>query len=269
MRKKNRDGLDMASLDELIDELTAEAGGEDERIRAFQQACEDNVSMPCEASVIGEPVSVIEFDYDGNQRRGLTARCRRVDGSEYVVAASEVVISPRTEGARYLAAYRKWMGLAPYPPEATPARGKPRRQTDAADLDLRGPVELAALSVKQTAARCRLLGSERIVTLRASRLWAVFPGEIVVVKPSKQWSYAGHLYLSGAIESTRLSVTALGLVPLRLEDRGPWEPRDHYWGEEGEPIEEWPGRSSPAARGRSSKWSRCCLGRTPRIRFPI
>src|ERR1017187_2580448 len=44
-----------------------------------------------------------------------------------------------------------------------------------------GGNELAVLSVKQKAARCRLLGSDGIVTLRASRLWDVVPGEIAVV----------------------------------------------------------------------------------------
>jgi len=34
-------------------------------------------------------------------------------------------------------------------------------------------------------------------------------------------------------------VAALGLEPLRLEDHGLWTPDEHYWGEEGEPIEEW------------------------------
>jgi hypothetical protein len=65
------------------------------------------------------------------------------------------------------------------------------------------------------------------------------PGEIVTVKPRKQWRYAGHPYLSGEIESTRLDVRALGLVPLGLEHMGIWDPREHYWGEEDEPIEEW------------------------------
>jgi hypothetical protein len=106
MKLVNRDGLDLASLDELIAEITAEAAGDDERFRAFQQACKANVALPREAFVIGEPVSLIGFDYHGNQRRGLTASCRRADGSEYAVAASEVVISPRAEGARYLGAYR-------------------------------------------------------------------------------------------------------------------------------------------------------------------
>jgi tetratricopeptide (TPR) repeat protein len=240
VKKVPRHGLDPASLDELIDELTAEAGGDDERILAFQQACKANIVMPCEAFVIGEPVSLIGFDYDGSQRRGLTVTCRRADGSEYVVAASEVVISPRTEGARYLGAYRKWMGLAAFPPEeAAPLRNIPRRARAAAALDLRGPVELAVLSVKQKAARCRLLGTEREITLRATGLWDVVPGEIAVVKPRKQWSYAGHPYLSGEIESVKLDVAALGLTPLRLEDRGMWDPAGHYWGEEDEPIEDW------------------------------
>jgi hypothetical protein len=240
MKKVHRHGLDPASLDELIDELTADAGGEDDRFWAFQQACQSHLPLPCEASIIGEPVSLIGFDYDGNRRRGLIATCRRVDGSEHDVAASEVGISPRTEGARYLGAYRKWMGLPAFPPEeAAPPRSIPRRARAAANLDLRGPIELAVLSVKQKAARCRLLGTDGEITLRATGIWDVVPGEIAVVKPSKQWSYAGHPYLTGEIESTRLDVAALGLTPLRLEDRGMWDPAGHYWGEEGEPIEDW------------------------------
>ena len=240
MTKGNRDSLGWTSLEQLIDELTAEAGGDDERISSFQQACEANIALPCEASVIGEPVTVTEFGFDGNQRRGLTATCRRADGSVYVVAASEVVISPRAKGARYLAAYRQWMGLTPFSAEvAAPRRGGPRRRTAAAALDLHNRDELIVLSVKRTAARCRLLGSDQIVTLRAGRLWQVVPGEIAVVKPHKQWRYAGHVHLSGEIESTRLDVAALGLIPLKLEEQGLWQPGEHYWGEEGEPIEEW------------------------------
>jgi hypothetical protein len=185
-------------------------------------------------------VSVVAFEYDGNERRGLTARCRRDDGSEHVVAAPEVVLPARTSAARHLAAYRKWLGLEPFTREvAPPSRRKRQHKVTAADLDLSGPVELVVLSVKENAARCRLLGSDRVITLRASRLWDVVPGEIAVVKPRKQWSYAGHPYLSGEIESTRLDVAALDLVPLKLEDQGTWTPDEHYWGEEDEPIEEW------------------------------
>lgn len=61
------------------------------------------------------------------------------------------------------------------------------------------------------------MGSDRVITLRARRLWDIVPGEI----------------------ESRIDVDALGLVPLKLEDRGPWTPQEHYWGESDEPIEEW------------------------------
>jgi len=123
----------------------------------------------------------------------------------------------------------------------TPAPGHDKQQPKATadDLDLSGPVELVALSVKERVARCRLLGSNRLITLRPNRLWGVVPGEIVTVKPRKQLGYAGHPYLSGEIESTRLDAAALRLAPLRLNDMGLWDPKKHYWGEEGEPVEEW------------------------------
>jgi tetratricopeptide (TPR) repeat protein len=241
MKKKlDSDDPGVANLDQLIEEITVDTHGDDKQLWAFRQAFEDSISVPCDGFVIGEPVSVVAFEYDGNERRGLTARCRRDDGSEHVVAASEVVLPARTSAARLLAAYRKWLGIEPFPREvAPPSRRKRQHKVTAADLDLSGPVELVVLSIKENAARCRLLGSESVITLRASRLWDVVPGEIAVVKPRKQWSYAGHPYLSGEIESARLDAAALGLVPLTLEDQGTWTPDEHYWGEEDEPIEEW------------------------------
>jgi hypothetical protein len=233
MKKSKR--LDPGSLNDLIDELTAEAGSDDEQIWNFQQALQKHIWLPCEGFVIGEPVSVIAFEYDGNQRRAVTATCRCADGRQYEVAASEVVIPPSLPGADYLAAYRQWMGLDPYP--TTGGRDMCRR--DAASIDLHQPVELVVLSVKQKGARCRLLGGDRIFTLRASRLWHVVPGEIAVVRPRKQWTYAGGSYLSGVIESTRIEASALGLVPLKLEDQGTWNPSEQYWGEDGELIDEW------------------------------
>jgi len=240
MSRAGRDDGNLAGLDELLGKITVDAHGDDETLWAFRQAFEDDVTLPADGFVIGEPVSVTEIDYDGNERRGLTARCRREDGSEHVVAASDVVFPQGSSGARHVAAYRRWLRLDPYPHETSgTTRRKRQHKATAEDLDLSGPVELIALSVKERAARCRLFSSDRTITLRASRLWNVVPGEIVTVKPRKQWSYAGHPYLSGEIESTRLDIRALGLVPLRLEDMGTWDPKGHYWGEENEPIEEW------------------------------
>ncbi len=64
-------------LGRLIEEIVTDAYGDDEQLWAFHSALEDGIELPCDAFVIGEPVSVVEFDYDGNLRRGLVARRRR------------------------------------------------------------------------------------------------------------------------------------------------------------------------------------------------
>jgi hypothetical protein len=234
-----RGGRGSADVDQLLDEILVDAYGDDEQLWAFRQAFEDNVTVPCDGFVVGEPVSVVRFDYDGNTRRGLTARCRRADGSEHVVVAADVLLPEAEAGSRYVAAYRKWLGLQPVPTSAAAPARKRQHKATASDVDVAGPVELVVLSVKDSAARCRLLGSERVLTLRATRLWKVVPAEIIVVQPRRHWSYAGHPYLSGEIVSSRLDVGALRLVPLVLQDEGMWDPAEEYWGEEGEPIAVW------------------------------
>ena len=102
--------------------------------------------------------------------------------------------------------------------------------SDAVSLDL------VVASVKQTAARCRILPSQEPITLRASGLWRVVPGEIVTVHARKRWTYAKHAYLSGDITAIRMDVPALGLTPLRLEEHGVWDPNEEYWGEPDEPL---------------------------------
>ena len=235
-----KEAKDLEALGRLIEEITVDAYGDDEQLWAFRQAFEDDVTLPADGFVIGEPVSVIAVDYDGNERRGLTANCRREGGSEYVIAVSEVVLPQASAGARYIAAYRRWLNVDPYPAETKKPFRRGRQHKAAEDeIDLNKSVELVTLSVKERAARCRLLGSERVITLRTSRLWELVPGAIATVKPVKQWRYGGHPYLSGEIQSTRIDIQALGLVPLGLEEMGMWDPREEYWGEEDEPIEEW------------------------------
>ncbi len=104
--------MDRYNLEELIEEITVDAYGEDEQLWAFLQAFEDNLTVPCDGFVIGEPVSVIAFDYDGNERRGLRAQCRRPDAAQHVVAACDVVLPRQSNGALYIGAYRTWLGLA-------------------------------------------------------------------------------------------------------------------------------------------------------------
>jgi hypothetical protein len=140
------------------------------------------------------------------------------------------------------------MGLEPYPP----IERHPGEKTAPASIDLSGKVELVVLSVAKKAARCRILGSNSTITLRAGRLWEAVPGEIATVRPRKQWNYARGTYLSGVIESTRIDATALGLVPLKLEDRRLWNPNEPL-GEEESRSRSGPSRYWPGAR--SSRWS--------------
>jgi hypothetical protein len=148
----------LASLDDLIQQIIGRAQGDDEKLRAFERTLEDHVAVPCDGFVIGEPISLVGFGYDGHPRRGLTATCRRRDGTTHVVAACDVVLPPRSDGGRYLAAYRRWLGLEPDPAEPA-VHTSPRRQhkATAIDIDLTRPVELVALSVKARAARCQIL----------------------------------------------------------------------------------------------------------------
>ncbi len=226
-------------IEALLEEILVDAYGDDEQLWAFRQAFEDEVSLPADAFVIGEPVSVVTIDYDGNTRRGLTATCRREDGTKHTMAASDAIFPESSTGARYIAAYRRWLGLDPFPPAAVAPKRSRRHKATEEDLEASGPVELVALAIRQTAARCRILGSGREITVRSRDIWDVVPGEIVTVRARKGWRYAGHPYLSGDNEGRRLDIEALGLLPLRLEEQGMWDPAEEYWGEEGEPLEEW------------------------------
>jgi hypothetical protein len=143
--------MNLTELDALIDEIIVDAYCEDEQLCAFCQALEDALPLPADGFVIGEPVSVIAFDYDGNEHRGLTARCRREDGSEHVVAAVEVGFPANTNLSNYLAAYRKWVSLDPYPDGAGAPTRRKRPKAKIIDLDLTSPIELVVISVKEKA----------------------------------------------------------------------------------------------------------------------
>jgi hypothetical protein len=239
MATKGGRGKDSPELGGLIDEIIADAYGDDEQLWAFRQAFGDNVVLPAEAFVVGEPVTVMTIDYDGNKRRGLTARCRREEGAEQVIAACDLIFPEGSAVARYLAAYRTWLGIDPYPQGSlSPMHRRPQKATED-DIDMTQDIELIAVAVKGNAVSCRIPGKDRVITIRPAGLWDVAPGEIITVAPRKQWRYGGHPYLSGEIKAWRLDISALGLTPLKLEERGMWDPKDHYWGEPGEPIEEW------------------------------
>lgn len=219
-------------LDDLVDGIVVDAYNDDEQLTAFDTVIGDEVALPADASVVGEPVTVIKIDYDGNERRGLTARCRREDGSEYVVAACDLVFPEGSKGSDYIAAYRRWLGIDPYP--KVPSRKKPKAKKE--DLVVGKKADLVALAVKGNAVSCRIVGTDRVLTFRPASFFEGVPGEIITVIPNKIWQYAGHPYVSGEITAWRTDIPGLGLTPLTIEEQGMWDPTKQYWGE---PIEPW------------------------------
>jgi hypothetical protein len=228
--------------DELLEQILVDAYGEDEQLWAFRQSIEDDVPLPLEGAVIGEAVRVIKIDYHGNPQRGLLATCERPDGKTYQVALADVQFPDDSPATPYVRAYRQWLGASPTPkPRQSEARRGTRSSKAAVgEIDLTKPVELVVLGTKrQESTRCRLVGSDKELTLRSAAVWKVAPGEIITVEPRKHWTYARHPYLSGDITDTRIDVPALGLVPLRLTEMRMWDPSEEYWGEESEPLEDW------------------------------
>ena len=71
MDLKNSIDKDIAAIDELIEEITTDAYGDDEQLWAFRQMIEDEVDLPADGFIIDEPVKIIKIDYAGNEGPGL------------------------------------------------------------------------------------------------------------------------------------------------------------------------------------------------------
>jgi len=99
-------------LDELMVQIIADYRTTDDRLSAFLQVFLDEVTLPIEATLLGMPVEVTEFDYfdDG---RGLVARCHRPGADQYLTLA-DLVFVPQSVVAWIHAAYRQWLGMKPH-----------------------------------------------------------------------------------------------------------------------------------------------------------
>lgn len=113
-------------LDALIDEVIVDAYGEDEQLGAFQQAFEETARFPVPVSVVGTVVEMIAVEYEGDERRGLEAVCRRDGGTHLVSLVDVVPAGPVSmDTARLLAAYRRWWGAEPLPAGPPESEGRP------------------------------------------------------------------------------------------------------------------------------------------------
>lgn len=235
-QKKSRN---RAGLKAPFARFIAGAKTEDQQLRALEVAARVEVALPAEAFVVGEPVIATEVAYGGHPRAGLTLRCER-GARRFSVGLADVAFPPGSPGARFVAAYRAWLGLGELEPAEHVAGPIPaaRPKAETTDLVVGEPVELVVLACKRNALRCRVLGTSREVTLRAAVRDEV-PGAIITVTLTRQWTHARHPYVTGDITGMRFDVVSLGLSPLALLPQGEWAPEDEYWGEPGDPIEAW------------------------------
>jgi len=102
------------SLARLIEEITVDAYDTDEQMSGFLQVFQDEVAVPVAATVLGVAVEVTGFDLEGDERRGLVARCRRQETDD-VLSLADVHFGPNTVAGWLHAAYRTWLCLPPFP----------------------------------------------------------------------------------------------------------------------------------------------------------
>jgi hypothetical protein len=86
----------------------------DEVFDGFACYFTDEIGLPRSGLVIGEDVQVVDVLFDGDERRGLSARCVR-NGESHDVALLDVVFAPGSDESPAVAAYRQWLELDPWP----------------------------------------------------------------------------------------------------------------------------------------------------------
>jgi hypothetical protein len=104
------------SIEDLIEDVTVDAYGPDEQLWAFRQVFADTARFPFAGQVVGVDVEVETVDYEGDDRRGLLAVCRR-DGQRHTVSLLDVTLKQPIdpEMAQLMQAYRRWAGADPQP----------------------------------------------------------------------------------------------------------------------------------------------------------
>lgn len=101
-------------IDALVERVVVDAYGDDEQLWSFRQWFEDTTTFPFQATVVGAEVQIVDIDYDGDERRGLVARCTR-DGREHSVSLLDVAPAAciPVDAATLLVAYRRWANADP------------------------------------------------------------------------------------------------------------------------------------------------------------
>ncbi|MGW7006274.1 hypothetical protein ACWGCW_26525 [Streptomyces sp. NPDC054933] len=95
--------------------VLTDAYGEHEEAVAWETVLEDVIGVPVQAELLGETVTVSRIG-ESSGRLEVIARCSRDGGSGGgEVALADLTFPPQTEAAWLHAAYRRYLGLKPFP----------------------------------------------------------------------------------------------------------------------------------------------------------
>lgn len=108
MAKRRKTITDPERLQELIEEATVDAYGEDEQHSGFVTMIQDNVVCPFKAKVIGENVEVTGLDWP-DSGYGVKVMCRHKGKTYPIDIASLEWTDALPEGFEWIEAYFEWL----------------------------------------------------------------------------------------------------------------------------------------------------------------
>lgn len=96
-------------VQDMLERVLIDAYGDYEQLSSFETILGNEGRFPFPATVVGVPVEVMGVEFDGDERRGLVAVCRR-DGTDHRVSLLDVEpAGPLTVPTRLLLdAHRRW-----------------------------------------------------------------------------------------------------------------------------------------------------------------
>lgn len=106
--------MNVSELDHVIDLVLVDAYGEEEESVAWETVLQDVIDVPAQAELLGQTVTVTRIGSPSG-RAEVTARCQRPRGIQGEVAFADLSFPPESEAAWLHAAYRRYLGLPPYP----------------------------------------------------------------------------------------------------------------------------------------------------------
>lgn len=106
-RREGRSPWTEPELDQFVEEATVDCYNEAEQVSGLYTMIEDNLALPFETMLFGSTVVVERIDL--TDRDEILAVCRRGRERRKVRLLDLPLPSPPPEGAKWIAAYRRWL----------------------------------------------------------------------------------------------------------------------------------------------------------------